>query len=90
MEDAPVGSAENIQKVKAILTGQNDDVIVVVSALGGITDKILSAEKRRPFGTGYFHAELAEINTRHFETIEKLFVGEKQIENEAEDWNSSR
>jgi len=75
-----VGSAENIQKVKEILMGQDDDVIVVVSALGGITDKILSAAKMAAIGTGYFQAELTEINTRHFETIEKLFVAEKQAD----------
>jgi len=75
-----VGSAENIQKVKEILMGQNDNIIVVVSALGGITDMILSAAKMAAIGTGYFQAELTEINTRHFETIEKLFDGEKQSE----------
>jgi aspartokinase/homoserine dehydrogenase 1 len=75
-----VGSAENIQRVKEILKGQDDDVIVVVSALGGITDKILSAAKMAAIGTGYFQAELTEINTRHYETIEKLFVTEKQAE----------
>ena len=75
-----VGSAENIQKVKEILMGQDDDVIVVVSALGGITDKILSAAKMAAIGTGYFQAELTEINTRHYQTIEKLFVAEKQEE----------
>ena len=73
-----VGSAENIQKVKEILMQQDDDVIVVVSALGGITDKILSAAKMAAIGTGYFQAELTEINTRHLEAIEKLFSAEKQ------------
>src|SRR5450759_2503026 len=75
-----VGSAENIQKVKEILMGQDDDVIVVVSALSGITDMILSAAKMAAIGTGYFQAELTEINTRHFEVIENLFDGEKQTE----------
>ena len=75
-----VGSAENIQKVREILVGQNTDVIVVVSALGGITDKILSAAKMAAIGTGYFQAELTEINTRHTEVIEKLFEGGQQIQ----------
>jgi aspartokinase/homoserine dehydrogenase 1 len=66
--------------VKDILLGQDDDVIVVVSALGGITDKILSAAKMAAIGTGYFQAELTEINTRHFDTIDKLFDGEKRTE----------
>jgi len=75
-----VGSAENIQKVKEILMGQDDDVIVVVSALGGITDKILSAAKMAAIGTDYFQSELTEINTRHFEAIDNLFEGKKQLE----------
>ncbi len=75
-----VGSAENIKRVKEILMGQDDDVIVVVSALGGITDKILSAAKMAAIGTGYFQAELTEINTRHIDTIEKLFAPEKQAD----------
>ncbi|MBL7970009.1 MAG: bifunctional aspartate kinase/homoserine dehydrogenase I [Prolixibacteraceae bacterium] len=73
-----VGSAENIQRVKEILMSQDDDMIVVVSALGGITDKILSAARMAAIGTGYFQAELTEINTRHFEMVGKLFGGEQQ------------
>ena len=75
-----VGSAENIQKVREILIGQDDDVIVVVSALGGITDMILSAAKMAAIGTGYFQAELTEINTRHFDVIKNLFDEKKQAE----------
>ncbi len=75
-----VGSAENIQKVKEILMQQDDDVIVVVSALGGITDKILSAAKMAAIGTGYFQAELTEIRNRHHQAAEKLFSGEKLTE----------
>lgn len=75
-----VGNAENIQRVKEILMKQDDSVIVVVSALGGITDKILSAAKMAAIGTGYFQAELTEINARHFETAGKLFEDEKLAE----------
>ena len=56
-----VGSAENIKRVKEIVQNQDDDVIVVVSALGGITDKILNAALLASTGTGDFHTELAEI-----------------------------
>jgi len=75
-----VGSAENIRKVREILMSQEEDVIVVVSALGGITDMILSAAKMAAIGTGYFQAELTEINTRHYKIIENLFDGKKQAE----------
>lgn len=68
-----VGSAENIKKVKSIVHQQNGDVIVVVSALGGITDKILSAARKASTGSGNFHGDLVEIKKRHNETINKLF-----------------
>ncbi len=40
-----VGSVESILSLKKIVEGENDDVIVVVSALGGITDKLIATSK---------------------------------------------
>jgi bifunctional aspartokinase / homoserine dehydrogenase 1 len=68
-----VGSAANIKRVKEIVLAEKDDVIVVVSALGGITDKILSAATHAATGTGDFHTELTEIKTKHEETLQELF-----------------
>jgi len=68
-----VGSAANIKRVKDIVLSQQDDVIVVVSALGGITDKILTAARIAASGTADFHTELTEIRTKHEETIRELF-----------------
>lgn len=73
-----VGSAENIRRIKDILTKQEGDLIVVVSALGGITDKILTAAKSAAIGTGYFQTELTEIRTRHTDMVNELFEGEKR------------
>ena len=73
-----VGSAENIRKVKEIVKSQNDDVIVVVSALGGITDKILNTSKMAVLGTEYFNTEITSIRERHEETVDELFDGEKK------------
>ena len=70
-----VGSAENIRKVKEIVKSQTDDVIVVVSALGGITDKILAAARNASVGEGDFHQDLKEIKYRHEEVIHILFNG---------------
>ncbi len=74
-----VGSAENIKKVKQIVLNQNENVIVVVSALGGITDKILTAARNASLGTSDFSAELLEIRKRHDETITALFNGSGSI-----------
>ncbi|MBN2775750.1 MAG: aspartate kinase, partial [Prolixibacteraceae bacterium] len=68
-----VGSAENIRRVKEIVLQQNESAIVVVSALGGVTDKILNAARMASIGTGYFHSELTEVKNRHYRIIEELF-----------------
>lgn len=76
-----VGSAENIRKVKRIVESQSGDIIVVVSALGGITDKILNAARNASVGTGDFHENLAEIKKRHIDTIQSLFNENATINN---------
>lgn len=73
-----VGSAENIRRVKEIVESQEGDVIVVVSALGGITDKILNAAKMAVLGTEYFNTEITSVRERHQEMVEALFEGERR------------
>ncbi|HBL77764.1 MAG: bifunctional aspartate kinase/homoserine dehydrogenase I [Bacteroidetes bacterium GWF2_42_66] len=74
-----VGNAENIRKVRNICSKQDDDIIVVVSALGGITDKILNAARMAALDTGYFNVEITAIKERHFELIDDLFGEENNI-----------
>ncbi len=76
-----VGTAENIRKVKSIVESQNCDVIVVVSALGGITDKILLAARKASEGGSGFHAVLDEIKLRHDDVIRDLFDGSGPVKN---------
>ena len=80
-----VGSAANIKRVKDIVLNQNDDVIVVVSALGGITDKILSAAHNAASGTGDFHTELTEIRKKHDETLQELFNGSGSVKTKVDE-----
>lgn len=70
-----VGSAANIRKVKEIVQQQNEDTIVVVSALGGVTDLILNAARIASAGSGDFHPILTEIKNRHKQAIDDLFNG---------------
>ncbi len=70
-----VGSAANIKRVKDIVLNQEEDVIIIVSALGGITDKILTAARKAATGTDDFHTELTEIRKKHEETMSELFNG---------------
>jgi len=74
-----VGSAVNIKRVKNIILSRNDDVVVVVSAIGGITDKILMAASNAAVGAGNFQIELTEIRKKHDEIIHELFNGTGSI-----------
>ncbi len=70
-----VGSAATIKKVKEIVEQQTTDVVVVVSALGGVTDLILKAAKAAAGGMEDFHPILNDIKDRHSQTIFELFNG---------------
>ncbi len=74
-----VGTANNIKRVKEILSSKTESAIVVVSALGGVTDKILNAARMASMGTGYFHSELTEVKNRHYKVIEELFDDGEEI-----------
>ena len=65
--------------MKEIVLAEKEDVIVVVSALGGITDKILHAATNAATGSGDYHTELTEIKTKHEETLQELFNGSGQV-----------
>jgi len=72
-----VGNAENIRRVKCIVESQKDDIIVVISALDGITDKILNASRMAALGTEYFNTEITIIRERHQQLLNELFPGDK-------------
>lgn len=69
-----VANAENIKKVLTILqqkTAQNK-MIVVVSALGGITDLILQCSKMAAAGDAEYKTHLQEIEQRHLQAVREL------------------
>lgn len=80
-----VGSAQNIKRVKEIVLGQQADTIVVVSAMGGITDKILIAAKIASTGTGDFHEQLELIKKIHYDAVDELFHGKSSVKYIAEE-----
>lgn len=69
-----VANAENIQKVVSIvkeaLTKQ--PTVVVVSALGGITDTLLGAAIQAAAGEEAYKEKLAVIEKRHLEAVKQL------------------
>ncbi len=67
-----VGTAGNIRKVKEIVKEQEDDLLVVVSAIGGITDDIQRAAGMAESGDEHFHEVLSTIRERHYTICREL------------------
>lgn len=69
-----VGSSKNINKVISILEdyAKHDSVICVVSAIGGITDKLLLAGKQAQNKDSAFKDTLTLIKDIHFKVINEL------------------
>ena len=67
-----VGSVESIRQIQQIIAKQTDDCIVVVSALGGITDQLLKAA-RLALQTGEAYMEVyQQIRQRHLDMVNTL------------------
>ena len=64
-----VGSVESILNLKKIVEGQEEPVIVVVSALGGITDKLINTSKLAVAGDSAYLASYDEMVERHHQMI---------------------
>ena len=45
-----VGSAENIKRISEIVLNQQEKIVVVVSALGGVTDLLVGVARKAALG----------------------------------------
>ena len=73
-----VGTPESLRCVKSIVESQSEPCIVVVSALGGITDRLLAASAMASTGDIAFETEFKNIVTRHHEVIRSVVPQESQ------------
>ena len=75
-----VANADNIRKVIQIVgkASQQERLIVVVSALGGVTDLLLDAGTLASAGQEGFREKLTLAHHRHLETVSQLIPGEGQ------------
>lgn len=67
-----VGTAESLKIVKKIVQATSTKVVVVVSALGGITDKLLAAAAKASQGDARYLDIFSEIVSRHREVVGEL------------------
>ena len=75
-----VANAENINKVVAIVqkSSQKDKTVLVVSALGGVTDLLLSAAKLASNGDESYAQQLSVIEKRHLNVVTELIPVARQ------------
>ena len=69
-----VANAENINKIASILQSKLEEkkLVVVVSALGGITDALISSVQLASKGDELYKTELRKIELRHLEMVKQL------------------
>ena len=73
-----VGSVESILSVKKIVEAQQERVIVVVSALGGITDKLIKTSQMAVEGDVAYQRSFLEIAERHEAMINTIIPAGKE------------
>ena len=72
-----VGSAKSIQNVKKIIESAETPVIVVVSALGGVTDKLIETSRKAASGDPAYEDGFREIVSRHIDMVQTIFTSEQ-------------
>lgn len=72
-----VGTIESLKNVRSIVEGLPSTTIVVVSALGGLTDKLIATAELAA-NRGDWMPEADSIARRHFDIIEALVREEKK------------
>lgn len=75
-----VGTVDSLRNVKAIVEGCSEPVIVVVSALGGITDRLIATAKLAVKGDVSYLESYAKIVERHNDVIEGMVPEEHKSE----------
>lgn len=75
-----VGSVKSILNVKRIVEAEQEPVIVVVSALGGITDKLIKTSRLAVAGDTAYLTEFEEIVGRHHDMVDAVIPeGEEKV-----------
>ena len=75
-----VGSVESVLKVKEIVEAQQEPVIVVVSALGGITDQLIKTSQMAVEGDSMYQRSFWGIVERHEQMINTVIADKRQRE----------
>lgn len=75
-----VGSVRSMTAVRDIVANLGEDAVIVVSALGGLTDKLILAARLASEGNPAYLDELEIIKSRHCEMIREMLSEEEKAE----------
>ena len=67
-----VGTIDSLRNVKNIVDRLSEPAIVVVSALGGLTDRLIATAYMAAEGDDTFRTNISEMSKRHFDIIDAL------------------
>ena len=67
-----VGTPESISNVKAIVERAGRPAVVVVSALGGVTDALIGASRAAAAGDPSWRRAMQELEARHLDMVERV------------------
>ena len=73
-----VGSVDSILSLKKIVESQTEQVVVVVSALGGITDKLIYTSQLAVKGDDLYKTEFNDMATRHHNMVNTIITDKGQ------------
>ena len=69
-----VGSHEGLTNLKNIVEGLDTPCVVVVSALGGVTDLLLKTARQATAGNPAFHGGVEKLYSRHHDLIRSIIT----------------
>ncbi len=75
-----VGTVESLRNVKSIVEGLDSPAIVVVSALGGLTDKLIATANSAAGGSRDYESEMLAIRKRHHDIIDTLIPEDRKAD----------
>lgn len=73
-----VGTVGSLRNVKRIVESIGEPAIVVVSALGGLTDRLIATARMAAAGEGDITAEIDAMEKRHSDIIESLVATDRR------------
>lgn len=72
-----VGTVESLRNVKNIVESLNEPAIVIVSALGGLTDRLIATANMAAAADSAYSDEMQAIRKRHLDIINALIPAER-------------